>query len=177
MVVLKNAKARVILQIQDGLDRGVNFMLALRRQGCDSAVILLTNRVSDYLLDRKSIIQGVSSIFKTSAGIEALLEAIRMASLGITTFNQEYLRSVNTTQDRCTPRDHRVKALLLEGLANKEIGVRLGISEGAVKKHFQRIFRVLGVHSRSEVVRVLLARQLSAQRLARTSSLGTTGTD
>ncbi len=163
--VLTRGNVRVILHIQESGEHGVDLMRALRNQGCESAVVVIASGLSDHL-EQEFIQEGVSSIFKTSAGIEALLERIRTASIGITTLDERAFRqsqAPRAVQDGCTPRDHRVKALLLEGLANKEIGARLGISEAAVKKHFQRIFRVLRVHSRSEVVRVLLERRLSAR--------------
>jgi two-component system sensor kinase FixL len=54
------------------------------------------------------------------------------------------------------PRELEVLRLVVQGLANKEIAVRLAISEGAVKSTLQQLFGKSGVRSRSQLVRVAL---------------------
>jgi ATP/maltotriose-dependent transcriptional regulator MalT len=49
-------------------------------------------------------------------------------------------------------REQEVLALLVQGLRNKEIGQTLFISEVTVKSHLRRIFRKLGVKTRTEAV-------------------------
>ncbi|RMD69145.1 MAG: response regulator [Gammaproteobacteria bacterium] len=49
-----------------------------------------------------------------------------------------------------TPREQEILALLAEGLSNKMIAKKLGISDGTVKLHVKAILRKLGVHSRVE---------------------------
>jgi two-component system nitrate/nitrite response regulator NarL len=51
-----------------------------------------------------------------------------------------------------TPREREVLALLGEGLANKAIAARLGISEHTAKFHVNAIFGKLGVESRAEAI-------------------------
>lgn len=60
--------------------------------------------------------------------------------------------------DPLSPREHEVLALLAEGLANKQIAPRLGISEHTVKAHVTAIFAKLGAGTRAEAV-VLAARR------------------
>jgi DNA-binding NarL/FixJ family response regulator len=55
--------------------------------------------------------------------------------------------------DRLTDREREVLALVSEGLPNKAIAARLGISEHTVKFHLSSIFSKLGVASRTEAVR------------------------
>lgn len=55
-----------------------------------------------------------------------------------------------------TPRELEVLRLLVQGLANKEIAVRLEISESAVKNALQQLFTKSGVRTRSQLVRVAL---------------------
>ena len=47
---------------------------------------------------------------------------------------------------------------VVEGLANKEIGARLNISESAVKAALQQLFYKTGVRTRGQIVRVALER-------------------
>jgi two-component system, NarL family, nitrate/nitrite response regulator NarL len=55
-----------------------------------------------------------------------------------------------------TAREHEVLALVADGLRNREIAARLGISEHTVKFHLSAIFGKLDAASRTEVVRKAL---------------------
>ena len=48
-----------------------------------------------------------------------------------------------------TRREHQVIQVLSEGIPNKEIGRRLGLTEGTVKVHLHRIYRKLGIANRT----------------------------
>ena len=51
-----------------------------------------------------------------------------------------------------SPRETDILKWLREGKRNDEIGVLLGISALTVKNHLQRIYKLLGVHNRTEAV-------------------------
>ena len=51
-----------------------------------------------------------------------------------------------------TNREREVLALLADGLANKQIAARLGISKNTVKTHLELLFDKLDVSSRAEAV-------------------------
>lgn len=51
-----------------------------------------------------------------------------------------------------TAREHDVLALVADGLSNRDIAGRLGISEHTVKFHLASIFGKLGVSTRTEAV-------------------------
>jgi two-component system nitrate/nitrite response regulator NarL len=53
-------------------------------------------------------------------------------------------------------RETEVLRFLVQGLANKEIAGRMGISESTVKNTFQQLFAKMGVRSRSQLVRAAL---------------------
>lgn len=53
-------------------------------------------------------------------------------------------------------RETDVMRLLVQGLTNKEIGVRLDLSESTVKNILQQLFAKAGVRTRSQLVRVAL---------------------
>ena len=62
--------------------------------------------------------------------------------------------------DALTPREIEVLQLLADGLPNKAIGARLGISDQTVKFHVASITGKLGVANRTEAVRRALQRGL-----------------
>jgi DNA-binding NarL/FixJ family response regulator len=59
-----------------------------------------------------------------------------------------------------TPRERQVLELLAEGLPNKAIAARLGISDQTVKFHVASIAAKLGATNRTEAVRLALRRGL-----------------
>lgn len=90
---------------------------------------------------------------------------------GLTVVSPHVLPSAGSTVDRTARREQRIAAAvagndephltdreldvlraLAEGLGNKQIGARLGISPSTVKYHLQSIFAKLGVRTRSEAV-------------------------
>lgn len=59
-----------------------------------------------------------------------------------------------------TAREREVLQLLADGLGNKQIAVRLGISTSTVKTHVEELFERLDVASRAEAVAVGVRRGL-----------------
>jgi DNA-binding CsgD family transcriptional regulator len=51
-----------------------------------------------------------------------------------------------------TPREHEILGLIAEGLSNREIGLRIFVSENTVKTHSSRLFAKLGVNRRVQAV-------------------------
>jgi DNA-binding NarL/FixJ family response regulator len=64
-------------------------------------------------------------------------------------------RRLRPDTDRLTEREWDVAHLLQEGLANKEIAARLGITARTVKNHLHHVYDKLGLHSRAEVAAML----------------------
>ena len=61
-----------------------------------------------------------------------------------------------------TDRETQVLELLAEGLSNKAIAVRLGISDQTIKFHVASIAGKLGAHNRTETVRLAVRHGLIA---------------
>ncbi len=49
-----------------------------------------------------------------------------------------------------TPRDMEILGLLVQGQSNRQIGMKVRLGPGTVRNHLSRIFRKLGVSSRTE---------------------------
>ena len=63
------------------------------------------------------------------------------------------LSETESTHQALTVRETGVLQLAAQGLANKQIAIRLGISEHTIKFHLSAIYAKLGVSSRTEAVR------------------------
>jgi DNA-binding NarL/FixJ family response regulator len=61
-----------------------------------------------------------------------------------------------------TPRERQVLSMLADGLGNKTIAARLGISDHTVKAHVGAVFEKLGVSTRAEAAALGLRRGLIA---------------
>jgi DNA-binding NarL/FixJ family response regulator len=55
-----------------------------------------------------------------------------------------------------TEREDQVLRGVFEGLANKEIAAKIGVSESSVKATLQQLFDKTGVRTRSQLVRIAL---------------------
>ena len=76
---------------------------------------------------------------------------------------ERVLRDGNDTtvlNSALTNREREILALLADGMGNKQIAARLGISTNTVKTHLELLFERLGVSSRAEAVAVGVRRGL-----------------
>jgi DNA-binding NarL/FixJ family response regulator len=111
------------------------------------------------------------------AGGEQLVAAIRAAGSGLVTLDPVLgahllgrpeagaagaLPAPDGVESELTVREREVLGLVAEGLANKAIARRLGISEHTVKFHVAAILSKLGAGSRTEAVRLGAQRGLVA---------------
>jgi len=67
---------------------------------------------------------------------------------------------------RLSPAEHDIAMFLVKGLGTQDIAEMRGSAEGTIKAHFNAIFRKAGVHSRAELLSVLIDRLLG-ERLER----------
>jgi len=66
------------------------------------------------------------------------------------------LESKKNSEHPFSPREHEVLTLAADGLTNKEIAYRLGISERTVQFHINSIFNKTTTNSRTEAVALAL---------------------
>ena len=155
----------VLLDFDLGGQDGVEFMSLARQQGFAGKVLVVTAGVEDDTV-AKLIQTGISGIFMKHHSA-ALLEHVILHVLGGEVwFDQELLRgamarAASPHKESPTPftqRERQVLSFVFEGLANKEIASRIGVSESAVKASLQQLFSKTGVRTRSQLVRIALER-------------------
>ena len=91
---------------------------------------------------------------------QRLIETIRKVCAGETVIDEELLararelarKSMEPDQfATLAPREREITEAVAMGLRNREIGERLGMTEGSVKVYLNRIFDKLGVENRTEL--------------------------
>jgi DNA-binding NarL/FixJ family response regulator len=61
-------------------------------------------------------------------------------------------QTANEDDDRLTPREHEVLALVRVGMSNAEIAKTLSLAHGTVRRHLQNVYAKLGVGSRTAAI-------------------------
>ena len=100
-----------------------------------------------------------------NAGPAQIDAALRAVAAGLTVRDPAlaftgFARLDDTEGPLLTRRELDVLGALGDGLSNKAVGRRLGISQHTVKFHLESLFRKLGVTSRTEAVRKGLRQRL-----------------
>jgi len=115
---------------------------------------------------RQALRSGILGILPRNSAPADILLAIRSGKRGLIMMEPDLLREVLgpgsvraaesdfETVEELTDREVEVLRMLAEGLANKEIASRLGISDHTVKFHISSILAKLSVSSRTEAVTV-----------------------
>jgi two-component system nitrate/nitrite response regulator NarL len=108
---------------------------------------------------------GISGVFLKRDSAALLAQGIRDVMAGKVWLDQEQLQTALKTEAgtlpdnrtrRFTEREQQVLSCVFEGLANKEIAARIGVSESSVKATLQQLFSKTGVRTRSQLVRIVL---------------------
>lgn len=131
--------------------------------------ILLTAR-EDAAPLVSSLHSGLRAVLPLDAAPHEIVAAIQATAEGLVVLHPDFLASLEiadsvqpapvTPDASLTPREIEVLRMLAEGLANKNIAWKLGISEHTVKFHITSIFTKLHVSSRAEAVATGMRRGL-----------------
>ncbi|MGF1649631.1 MAG: response regulator [Hyphomicrobiaceae bacterium] len=139
--------------------QGFSGLLYLRAQHPEIPVMIVS-ATEDPLVIRRAIDFGASGFVPKSQPTESIREAVKAVLAGEiwTPRNLDTLPSDDETVDlvrrlsTLTPQQVRVLMMLGEGLLNKQIAYKLGVSEATIKAHVSAILQKLGVDSRTQAV-------------------------
>jgi two-component system nitrate/nitrite response regulator NarL len=138
------------------------FVRSAVEEGFNGKILLVTAGVN--AIQAAELVRlGVVGIFLKHDSPALLTQAIRDVVAGKVWLDQKVLQGAVTAVSAnrvsslpLTARERQVLSHIFEGLTNKEISERLGVSEGGVKASLQQLFSKTGVRTRSHLVRVAL---------------------
>lgn len=138
------------------------------------AVILVDSPKREIVLE--AFRSGARGIFSKHESLETLCKCVRVvcdgqvwASSREVRFALEALSSAPTIRainagglNLLSPRELQVVHFLAEGLTNREIGVRLGLSRHTIKNYLLKVFDKMGVSNRVELLFLTLSQPTPA---------------
>jgi two-component system, NarL family, response regulator YdfI len=137
----------------------------------EAAIVLLTE-VNDARSVSRLLRSGVRAILSRESDPDDVLSAIYAAYDGLVllstpaasslaaVYGDQPLEDEDELSEEITSRETEVLRMLAEGLVNKDIAARLGISEHTVKFHISSILDKLGASTRTEAVTLGIRRGL-----------------
>jgi DNA-binding NarL/FixJ family response regulator len=153
----------VLLDFDLGHDHGSQFITAARRAGSTAKILMVTAGMTLRSRRRPSALVPSQTRVTQRAGPG---RSARGGRGDVGRRAHHYMDEPRPPQERphLTEREQQVLRGVFEGLANKEIGGRLGVSESAVKATLQQLFRKTGVRTRSQLVRVAIEGSFATTR-------------
>jgi len=140
-----------------GAESGVARLASAERSS--PVVLLLDDVVHDW---PEAFRAGARAVLPPDANGDEILAAVRAAAAGLIALPAEIAESIVERAPRprvstgfaepLSPREREILAMLAEGLANKTIATRLGISRHTVKAHVSSILTKLDAGTRAEAI-------------------------
>jgi len=147
----------VLMDLEMPVLDGIEATRVIRDEHPKTAVLVLTS-FSDARRITAALGVGAAGYLLKDASADDVIRGIRAAAEGGAPLDPKAARLLLEARDApdplegISPREREVFALLLDGLPNKLIAHRLGISEKTVKTHLTNIFREIGVADRLQAV-------------------------
>ena len=145
------------IRLPDGT--GIEACRQIRKRSPDSRVLIVTSVIDDTVVD-DAIRAGAHGYLLKEIDGRGLVNAVRDVAAGksildpaITARVLQLFKNAGSGRDLLavlSPQEKRVLALIADGLTNKEVGVKLELSEKTVKNYLSTIFEKLHVTRRAE---------------------------
>lgn len=154
--VVENAPDVVLMDVSMPGMNGVAATREILRQRPITRVVMLTSYAEDDTV-LAALDAGASGYLLKDSEPDEVIRGVLAAARGEAPLAPRAARVVISARagrpgpdSHLTAREEEVLALVGEGLANKQIARRLGISEKTVKAHLTSVFQRIGVFSRTE---------------------------
>lgn len=142
------------LNLPDGQGFSLLRFLQIKKIFIPVAIVSASEEPSDV---RSAMAAGAAGFISKANNSEGIVAAVEQVLQGEQCLPSFYLTApqedINLSGAfNLTPRQLEVLSLLAEGLPNKRICQRLGLTEHTVKTHLKTLFQLLEVHNRTECV-------------------------
>ena len=147
----------VLMDLEMPVLNGIEATRAIVVESPATSVLVLTS-FSDRRRITGALDAGAVGYLLKDASAADVVRGIRSAAAGGSPLDPRAARSLLEAQNApdplagISPREREVFGLLLDGMPNKLIALRLGISEKTVKSHLTSIFRAIGVTDRVQAI-------------------------
>lgn len=139
----------------------------LIRQAFPKMQILVLTSFKEGELIKRALEAGAIGYLLKDVSAEDLARAIRSAYAGRATLSPEAAQSLVETTNLppapgldLTEREREVLSLMVDGLSNIQISIKLGVSASTIKSHVSNVLSKLGVASRTEAVSLALRNRI-----------------
>jgi len=149
----------VLMDLRMPVKDGVIATREIKTKYPEARILMLTTYDGDTDIHRAMQAGAQGYVLKNSTG-DKLIPALRAVAAGEKWIPKEIATRLASRKlfEELTPRELEVLQQMARGLANKEIGEVLDISEHTVKDHLKNILGKLRVADRTEAVTVALQR-------------------
>lgn len=153
----------VLLVLGSSADESMSAAIEFGSVPFGANLIILTEDAERFLT-ADALRSGVRAILPRDAKPEEIFAAIQASVTGLVVLHPDALDSLLSSSDAeaqseldssdqiLTPREIEILRMIADGLGNKEIASKLGISDHTVKFHISSIFAKLGASNRAEAV-------------------------
>jgi len=169
-VVAEQRPDVALVDIQLSGRNGIDLARRLSVEHPGTRVVIVSAYDDDDFV-RKAFEAGVAGYLLKTMPRGDLINAVRAVGQGTTVLDPAVSRRLTSAPStsrgsagpRLTVREQEVVALVADGLSNKAIANRLGVSTRTVEGHVNHVFTKLDLESRTELVRYVLTNGLPAR--------------
>jgi DNA-binding NarL/FixJ family response regulator len=149
----------VLMDLRMPIKDGIEATIEIRSHDPYARVLMLTTFDGDTDIYKALQAGAQGYVLKNATGQE-LIPAIQAVASGQRWIPKEIAKRLASRKlfEELTQREVQVLQLLVKGLANKQIGDNLSISEHTVKDHLKSVFGKLQVEDRTEAVTAAIQR-------------------
>jgi len=136
---------------------GLDLLAALRERACDLPVVFVSAHGSVSLAVR-AMQAGATDFLEKPVDDEVLIAAVQRAVTSDLDRRAEKAAQAGTVARYAalSAREREVLGLLVDGLANKEVAARLGLSPKTVEAHRAHVIEKMGAGSLAELVAIVV---------------------
>jgi NarL family two-component system response regulator YdfI len=150
----------VLLDLESISDESMSLVIESGAVPVRSARVILTDTENFAVINHS----GVRAILPRDASSEEIIAAVQAAATGLIALHPDAFENLHSrirsgerpelafSDPLLSPREIEILRMIAEGLGNKKIASKLGISDHTVKFHISSIFAKLGAANRAGAV-------------------------